>query len=530
MSKEDSKRQAEYKPLLFTTTVRNPKRMKGLLKILSFFDGRKLTNPVATVIVGELIRYGLYRPVNQTSQIKGKWKNTKQGNFADQLLTDQEVATMFQNNPQNHKEAGFEKGWPSRFATIFDFAKELGFVYYAPEEKILFSEVGLKLAHSIEIKTERDLIIVSEIHPEFEQQAFLHALAKYQRNNPFVRVLNDNVPLILLLEVIKRINREDNGSGISKLELPLVIFWKNNNADELYEKIKEIRRQFRYKPTWETIVKICTDHIGGHKKFKPKSIMVEYPDEFIRKMRLTGLFSLRGGGRFIDINKNEQGKVDYVLSKYSQYKRYKTEKEYFDYMAETDTNLFAPLMLLRNTEEGGKHLEKWVKTYSWEKIKEELVVLARKKLSKDELLKYLSSPIRLEFLTAMAIKSRFPNIKVVPNYPCDDEGLPTSTAGGVGDKGDIECYEDANGVLVEVSMTEGRTQTVAEVWPIARHLEKFAENAENSMCYFVAPSIFKDSIRQIRDARIHDKLLISPKTIEEFLNHLEKEEKLYGDK
>jgi len=44
---------------------------------------------------------------------------------------------------------------------------------------------------------------------------------------------------------------------------------------------------------------------GDFKKFEAKSIMVEYPDEFIRKMRLTGLISLRGGGRFIDINQNE---------------------------------------------------------------------------------------------------------------------------------------------------------------------------------------------------------------------------------
>ncbi len=57
---------------------------------------------------------------------------------------------------------------------------------------------------------------------------------------------------------------------------------------------------------------------GEFKKFKPKSVMVDYPDEFIRKMRLTGLISLRGGGRFIDINKNEQEKVDYILKNYSK--------------------------------------------------------------------------------------------------------------------------------------------------------------------------------------------------------------------
>ena len=150
MSTKGSTRKSEYKPLLFTTTVRSPERMRGLLNIFSNFDGEVLTNSLATRIVGELIRYGLYRPMKRTLQIKAKWKITKNGKFSDVLLSDDEVSIMLRDNPQQHKEAGFDKGWPSRFATYFDFAKELGFVYYQPEEKIQFSEVGLKLANSID--------------------------------------------------------------------------------------------------------------------------------------------------------------------------------------------------------------------------------------------------------------------------------------------------------------------------------------------------------------------------------------------
>jgi hypothetical protein len=75
---------------------------------------------------------------------------------------------------------------------------------------------------------------------------------------------------------------------------------------------------------------------GDFKKFKPESLMVEYPDEFIRKMRLTGVISLRGGGRFIDINQNELEKVDYVLENYSKYKKYDSEKSYFEYVSIID--------------------------------------------------------------------------------------------------------------------------------------------------------------------------------------------------
>jgi len=175
------KRQSEYKPLLFTTTLRNPERLKWFLGMFKNYDGKILTNNLAKEIAGEIIRIGLYTPTNLSASIKNKIK-------AKELLTDKEVLKVLKDNPQNHKEAGFDKGWPSRFDTWFKIAKELGFVYYKIGKKIKFSKVGLKL--------------VDNKHPEFEQQAFLNAFVKYQSNNPLRCTLNENVPLILLLEVI----------------------------------------------------------------------------------------------------------------------------------------------------------------------------------------------------------------------------------------------------------------------------------------------------------------------------------------
>lgn len=505
------RRSSEYKPLLFTTTLRNPERLKWFLGVLKNYDGQLLTNELAEEIAGELIRIGLYKPTKLTDTIKMKLK-------PKEPLTDKEVLTILRDNPQSHKEAGFNKGWPSRFDTWFKIAKELGFVFYRMGEEIRFSEIGLKL--------------VDNEHPEFEQQAFLNAFVKYQSNNPFRRVLNENVPLILLLEVIKKSNadKDFNDAGISKLELPLIIFWKDNNAEKLYLRIKQLRRDFGYSPSWEVVSEICRDEIMQGKDIvrDDKSIMVDYPDEFIRKMRLTGLISLRGGGRFVDINKNEQAKVDYVISTYSKYKKYDTEEKYFGFISTVDGNLVSVVTKPITAEEQDRYLKKWIGVYSWGTIRTEMLNLAGKHLTKDEILKYLSNPVRLEFLTALAIKSKFPDVKVISNYPVDDEGIPTSTAGGVGNTGDIECYENVNGILVEVTMSEGRTQTMMEVWPIARHLQEFKKRTKNSMCYFVAPSIFTDSIRQIEYLKEKDNLFISPKTIREFLEHLDNNPTLYS--
>lgn len=519
-------RNPEYKPLLYTTTMRNPGRLKFMLYVLNKFEGQVLDNELATKICGETIRYGLYRPMKKIISVQRKWASSEQGEFSEFLLNDEEVTLMLNNNPQSHKEAGFAKGWPSRFATIYDLTKELGLAYFWPGEPIVISPLAHHLLKTFDVKIEEDSDFIScEItHPEYEQQVFMQALAKSQRRNPFVRVLNDNIPLILLLETIKRLNADphQNGCGISRRELPLLIFWKDNNANALYHQIVQLRKEYGYDPSDEVVCDICINEImeGCFKDFKVKSIMDEYPDEFVRKMRMTGLFSLRGAGRFIDINKNESEKVDYILSHYSHYTHFDSERAYFDYMAELDTNLIQITSHVPSSTDSEKYLADWLSIYNWAVIKRELTNLATKKNSTDNVLKLLAAPTRLEFLTALAIKCRMPDVRVIPNYSCDDTGLPTSTAGG--NKGDIECYERQCGVLVEVTMAMGRTQTMMEIWPIERHLEDFRKK-QDSQCIFVAPSIYADSLKQIKyvSADSRGKLKIRPYNIAQLLVFLE---------
>ena len=522
---------SEYKPLLFTTTVRNPQRLKALLWVFKKFNGLILTDALATQIVREVIKYGLYRPMKITPEIRQKWATTPKGEFADWILSDKELNFIMQNNPQKHKEAGFSEGFPSRFATIFDFTKELGLVYYQPNEEIHFSELGLLFASIYSVTEDGGMIIAQEEHPEYEQQVFLQSMCKYQRCNPFIRVLNENVPLILLLQTIQKLNSDPmfNGAGIARHELPLLIFWKDGDAEALYRRIKQLRQENRYNPSDEVIIDICTQEImGGFKKFKDSSIMSEYPDEFIRKMRLTGLISLRGAGRFIDVNHNEDEKIKYVLSKYSQYEKYATEREYFDYMASIDENLISIQSATVTETQSEEMLQRWVDVYSWDCIKKELLNLAERRSSSDDILRFLPNPVRLEFLTALAIKSCIPESRVIPNYPCDDEGLPTSTAGG--NKGDIECLEPQNKcTLVEVTMAEGRTQTMMEVWPISRHYDDFSNNyvGYNAQCVFIAPTIFSDSISQILWCKDVKNQVIRPYKIADFIDYLDNSKTLY---
>lgn len=525
----------QYKPLLFTTTMRNPGRLKYMLYVLAKFEGQILDDNLATEICGETIRYGLYRPTKKKLlSVEEKWKTTKSPDFSDYCLNDDEVKYMLVNNPQQHGEAGFGYGWPSRFATIYDFTKELGLAYYWPGQPIVISDLGKHLLKSINVEVdESNSFITAEVeHPEYEQQVFLQALAKSQRKNPFVRVLNDNIPLILLLQTIRLLNADprQNGCGISRRELPLLIFWKDNDAQALYERIVELREDYGYNPSDEVIMDICINEImeGDFKKFDPKSVMIDYPDEFIRKMRMTGLISMRGAGRFLDVNKNETEKIEYVLSHYANYTHYSDERAYFDYMAELDPNLISIQSKPIDATNSETLLTEWLSVYPWASIKKELNNLSRKKASSDNVLKLLAAPSRLEFLTALAIKSKLPQVRVIPNYSCDDTGLPTSTAGG--NKGDIECYEQKRGILVEVTMAMGRTQTMMEVWPIERHLDDMRKNYE-AQCIFVAPAIYPDSEKQIQFVAYQSQgeKKIRPYAISELIIYLEKSYMLFDN-
>ena len=525
-----SERKSEYKPLLYTTTVRNPERIKYSLYVLKKFEDSVLTDELATEIVGELIRYGLYRPMKVSDEIKSIWKQSSPGEFAVKLLDKKDVCEIQINNPQEHKEAGFARGYPSRFATIFDLAKELGFVYFKIGQKIEFSDLGNILAEIVKVEiSANNEISVSLENPEKEQQVFLQSLARAQRSNPFVKVLNDNIPLLLLLQIIKLINFS-GGKGISRQELPILLFWKDNNAAALFERIKKLRKDYGFSPSDEVIIDICINEImeGKYKKFEEKSIMQDYTDEFIRKMRISGLLSIRGAGRFIDINHNEDNKVDYILNNYSDYKHYEDEYEYFKYMSKIDTELIAQKTELATQEQANDLLSEWLKIYSWESIKSEIKNLATRKNSKDSVLKLLAAPVRLEFLTALAIKCKLKKVIVKPNYASDDTGLPTSTAGG--NKGDIECFENEKGILVEVTMSEGRTQTMMEIWPIQRHLADFiAENKFSAQCIFTAPTVFADSKDQIEWVKERKGLKIRDYPIEKFTEYLENTEKLYEE-
>jgi len=504
-------RKANYKPLLFTTTMRNPERLKDFLGVLKQYDKQILTNEIIENVAQELIRKGLYRPVKVNTNIKEKWNLNIE-------LEKKEVVKIFNDNPQSHKEAGFERGWQSRFDTWYKIAKELGFVYYWMGELIEFSESGQML--------------LDKEHPENEVLVFANAFAKYQRHNPFRRILNKNVPFILLIEIIEllKLNEQYNETGISRKEIPILLCWRDDNAMALYKTIKDLRKKHKFNPSDEIILEICQKLInneGKVTKMDNNSILVDYIDDFIRKMRLTGLITIRGGGRFIDINTKEIKVLNFIKENYINYKEYQTEKSFFKYIGTIDKNLISKFSIHKTpTRSTTKELQKWINHYNWEMIKTEMLNLAENKSSKDKILKVISSPLRLEFLTSLAILNKLPYVKVKPNFISDDEGLPTSFAPG--GTPDIECQENIDTILVEVTLLTGTQQHIRESFSIQRHLEDYIRQGKKAYSIFISPKAFIDTCRNATFIKFQYGLEVKILNIDLFIKQLEANNTLFS--
>lgn len=504
-------RSLEYKPLLLTTTMRNPERFRDFLSVLYEYKGMTLSNSLCTTICGELIRHGLYKPTVRSAEIVEKWNS-------ETLLNDKEVLKLLEDNPQNHGEAGFDYGWPSRFDTQFKLGKFFGFIYYKVGEKIEFSKLG-------ELYVQKNEFEGQELYSNDEQQVFLNAFVNYHRKNPYQRVLNHNKPLILLLKVLRELDKnEELGSvGIYIHELPFLLVWKDDDYKALTEAIIKFRKKHRFSVSPEVVYDEVGIYHGGWVATRDKieTITKEYPDDLLRKFRLTGLFSLRGNGSILSINSDLSGVVDYILANHSDLKTFTSERDYYDYVSSVDSQLIsqAKPKVLSNSKIDQEFLTKWVNELSVPTIKDELRLLGRNRSSTHPILRLSPKPVRLEFLSSLLLKSRHPNAVVIANYSRDDEGLPISHAPG--NNPDIELHQNTTLDLYEVTLTTGASQAKAEFAPITRHLEDKIEEGkyekENIQTIMVAPVIHRDFATWIDFVKFQKNLRMSSKSIEEFI-------------
>jgi hypothetical protein len=415
----NNKRKAERKPLSFTTTLRNPERIAGFLSCLKVFDGKILTNDLITEIVKYILRKKLYRPtiVNNHYELNTVFDSD------DAEFSEKQLVYIIENSTQNHKETGFDRGWSSRFDTWYKICKEFGFAYYEISSPIQISQTGHMLCDAYSNSDENATNKV--------QSVFLNALIKYQTDNPFRRNANRNVPLLLLMRVIRLLKEDasENGAGISRKELSFILCWSNNDANQLYKYIKDFRAKCGLNASDEIIYRHCLALLGSanETRFKMVQITKEGIDDFLRKIRITGIFSTRGMGAFIDFNALEREKIEYILANYGEYRAFESELEYYNFIGAMDAKIISIETDDVTYDIGNIRKQKLVEIankYAKEQIIFELELLARKKRSIDLYFSDIDEPTRLEFLTSIALRQTLKDAHIEPNYAIDDEGNP----------------------------------------------------------------------------------------------------------
>ena len=474
----------------------------------------RLTSAVIHKVVKNLIREKEYTPmiVQRTLELK------LIRNSFDDHFTDEQLELIVKMSPQKHKEKGFDYGWDSRFDTWYKMLKEFGFVKYAMNEPIQITSTGHMIvdAYLEEPRNERKI-----------QTVFLNALMKYQTNNPLRKTLNDNAPLPLLLRVIKYFHEdnEENNAGLYRGELPILICWQDNDAQSAYCYIKNIRKLRGFNYSEEFIYERCLSILGSNNRnyLKMEKVCREAVDEYIRKMRMTGLLSLRGNGRFLDINSFEKDTVEYVIEHYSTYPRFETEDDYINYMGTIDSEI----VQLEDQSKPDfsdvrkRTLYRYAREMSKELVRKELLAVCARRESTDKILRYINAPTRLEFLASIALVQNFSGLDVNPNYSVDDEGLPTFTASG--GYADIECYDSDCDSYFEVTLMCGRSDQVNnEIIPISRHLrEAKKKRREESFSVFVAPKIHPDSVEAAEWQKQKYQVDIITLNIEDFIGQID---------
>ncbi|EOV1115872.1 AlwI family type II restriction endonuclease [Listeria monocytogenes] len=558
------------KPISFDTTLRNPGRIPQFISVLSEFEGQVIDDKVALELEGEIIRQKIFEPTKATlgtymkeynkkfpfvaadqskeaaakvEEIYDQWENGAPGS-----VPLEKIIYLLENTITAHKDRGWKGGWESRIHTQFNFLNELGFVRVVKGEKIVISKNGKLMIHEYS----NGYPIEDSYDESFEQSAFLNAFSKYQVNNPYRSNTIEVNFFPLVLNVINYLDEKYQRPGISKQDLPFIITWGNDDYQTLAEYIYQFRNKFGYSTSDELVYEYAmnllddstpNDTIAPATKafieqkkrdYKFDKIISETPDEVIRKLRLTMLISLRGAGRFIDINKNELEKINHVLATYSSNIEFGDDvKKYLEYMGEIDNSLMfvadAPeTQEAKDAKEVA--IEKWAKEYDWTFLKEEMVNSVEKRPSNHLILKYVKETARLEFLSAIVIKKALPKLKVVANYKADDQGIPFNTASG-GKKNqigaDIDVFENNIHAILEPTISKQRSFQVEHELPsIRNHVlgtanKDFEEgNIFNEwFSLFIASNITRDVGDQVALIKQTNGVEIYPWDIKDFVDY-----------
>lgn len=472
----------KYKPLSFSTTLRNPERMGEILVIMKNFDNKIMSEDLCNDIYVKFIETKTVFP--QKAIRENGWKE-KYEKFS---FTDEELGKILSDYDNSHKEAGFPAGTASRVDTYLRLIKEFGLIYYEFDKVIKLTKSGLEYAQAFE---DNDIFKMQKI--------FMNALINFQTNSPLRANKSENRPVSLLFNVINLLGEKVGTFYIKKNELPLLICSKDNNYERIVEIIIEYRKCLDEEQKKELIYTyILSDYEETETYVKYSRVFIEAVDDYIRKFRFAGLIDLKGIdliciNKMLDpIKENIMNLNDVFINEADPRKFIMQISEYNDFLE----TIFKEIPSDNNITSND-----WIDRFEKEEINidEEILKLTKTRSTKNlphELLT-LAHSLLLEFLFVLKLQKEFPDLTIKGNYKSNEEGIPIFHAPG--GYPDIIIESDTNvNAIVEVTLLGGRNQLAQELLPISRHLSDYKKGNENAFCWYISRVIHEDVERYSR--------------------------------
>jgi hypothetical protein len=531
-----------------STTLRNPERITGFLKVLSRFEGEVFDERVQGLFFKELIKTKQYTPNGISEYYKSKFEDPEE--FTEEELEDILSQVKYENKSFNNDQS---KAYAMRGRTAVSNITKMGLAI-AKESMgaVRITELGKKLlAGEIDLST-----------------VFFRYFLKWQYPNPTEKGYSHfNInPFIAVLHVINKVNKKweklgNKPVGVSKEEFSLFLttLIDYRDIDKCVDQIIKFRNEKRMldkneqqeyveKRFIETAIEVFDLNPLDKKKVETKvNNLYDYGDSAIRYFRQTKLLYYRGNGRYIDLAPTRIVEIQRLLDNFDGSAiGFQKADDYLNYMSDINQpalpweniedlksvyeNLLEKANSLQidiNNQYGGQALHQFnlikkdlstIEEYNAEishlrdvikTLNNDLTILKERSLANldfyiEKLLELANrrrsisgqDPLNLEYYVTQTLMAIDDAREISPNYSVGDDNMPIFTAPG--NSPDIECYYSTFNMICEVTLLRGRDQWFNEGQPVMRHLRDFEDKVGNqsidNFCLFIAPNIHRDTL------------------------------------
>lgn len=487
-------RQRKYKMMAFEVAVRNPERYTSILQILKAHEGRKLDKDVVFEIVFQLCEEGIISPKDLATD-----------------ATDEEIKEHIKNRMSHKADGGFPEGYTARFWCYVRTLSELGFVYARYKEKLQLSDVA-------------KMLLGGELS---ENEAFAMQIVKYNRYNPYRRVINDFNYFKFIFHALEQLDKENK--KLSLVQYAVSLFSKTNRPKSFLKLLKDKKFGNKKDFAYQYLKKECEKDDRCEKIPQKQTVFNDYANAVLRVMKLAGMISLTNEG-IICIGLNDYNREMFSKLFAIDFKLSKNEKEnamsYFDKVGANNLEMYQVIVDNRQRSTGvddtyGSKLKGIYTKYFSSRTNSLRDCVLNMKLLKEDEFAHIPDSLKLELLISLYLQEYYPDAIIKPNYKADQYGMPYSHAPG--NVGDIDVSYEGKNWLVEVSMIKNKEQQInSETINLFRHLAEFNDEQYLSL---VVPYVHTDTKRMINVATLvlmlekeKNNLYSSAYAFEEFLD------------